>query len=141
MNKILYPTKQVNTSDNFQSFTVTNDHTVKRTRYQIHKAKRLGKIFSSEHRKLLSDNLLGNLSERIRIQKLLESRQDNHTKQIKPIIRNFFLELKPVSCSFVSFWLIAVILREVKLWVKQRKENRQAIQSIACIFQPWKLFI
>ena len=122
MNQNLYPTKQLSTSDNFQSFTVTNDHTVKRTRYQIHKAKRLGKIFSSEHRKLLSDNLLGNLSERIRIQKLLESRQDNHTKQIKPIIRNFFLELKPVfkeslflSCSFVSFWLLAVILRSVKL--------------------------
>ena len=122
MNKILYPTKQVNTSDNFQSFTVTNDYTVKRTRYQIHKAKRLGKIFASEHRKLLFENLQGNLSERMRIQKLLESRQDNHTKQIKPIIRNFFLELKPVfkeslflSCSFVSFWLLAVILREVKL--------------------------
>ena len=71
MNQNLYPTKQLSTSDNFQSFTVTNDYTVKRTRYQIHKAKRLGKIFSSEHRKLLSDNLLGNLSERMRIQKLL----------------------------------------------------------------------
>ena len=122
MNQNLYPTKQLSTSDNFQSFTVTNDHTVKRTRYQIHKAKRLGKIFSSEHRKLLSDNLLGNLSERMRIQKLLNSRQDNHTKQIKPILRNFFLELKPVfteslflSMSFVSFWLIAVILRSVRL--------------------------
>ena len=122
MNKILYPTKQVNTSDNFQSFTVTNDYTVKRTRYQIHKAKRLGKIFASEHRKLLFENLQGNLSERMRIQKLLESRQDNHTKQFKPIIRNFFLELKPVftdsiflSMLFVSFWLLAICLRSVKL--------------------------
>lgn len=122
MNQILYPTKQVSTSDNFQSFTVTNDYTVKRTRYQIHKAKRLGKIFSSEHRKLLSDNLLGNLSERIRIQKLLNSRQDNHTKQFKPILKNFFLELKPVftdsiflSMLFVSFWLLAICLRSIKL--------------------------
>ena len=122
MNQNLYPTKQVNTSNNFQSFTVTNDHTVKRTRYQIHKAKRLGKIFASEHRKLLFENLQGNLSERMRIQKLLESRQDNHTKQFKPIIRNFFLELKPVftdsiflSMLFVSFWLLAICLRSVKL--------------------------
>jgi len=121
MNQTLYPTKQVSTSDNFQSFTVTNDYTIKRTRYQIHKAKRLGKIFSSEHRKLLSDNLLGNQSERIRIQKLLESRQDNHTKQFKPILRNFFQELRPVlteslflSCSFVSFWILAILLRSAK---------------------------
>ena len=122
MNKILYPTKQVNTSDNFQSFTVTNDYTVKRTRYQVHKAKRLGKIFASEHRKLLFENLQGNLSERMRIQRLLKERPEGFTKQFKPILRNFFLELKPVfqeslflSCSFVSFWLVAVILREVKL--------------------------
>lgn len=122
MNQNLYPTKQLSTSDNFQSFTVTNDYTVKRTRYQIHKAKRLGKIFASEHRKLLFENLQGNLSERMRIQKLLESRQDNHTKQFKPIIRNFFLELKPVftesvilSMSFVSFWILAICLRSINL--------------------------
>jgi hypothetical protein len=121
MNQTLYPTKQVSTSDNFQSFTVTNDYTIKRTRYQVHKAKRLGKIFSSEHRKLLSDNLKGNLSERIRIQRQLKERPEGYTKQFKPIIKNFFQELRPVfteslflSCSFVSFWILAVILRGVK---------------------------
>ena len=122
MNEIYYPTKQINKAENFQSFLMTDDLTIQRTRFMIHKAKRLGKIFESEWKDLLSKNLYSDLPERIRIQKFLNSRQANHTKQIKPIIRNFFLELKPVfreslflSCSFVSFWLIAVILREVKL--------------------------
>jgi len=122
MNQNLYPTKQLSTSDNFQSFTVTNDYTVKRTRYQIHKAKRLGKIFASEHRKLLFENLQGNLSERMRIQKMLSDRQENHTAIIKERVKNHLKELKPVfkeslflSCSFVSFWLLAVILRSAKL--------------------------
>jgi len=123
MNQTLYyPTKQINKAENLQSFVLNNDLTVKRTRYLIHKAKRLGKIYQSEWKELLSKNLHSDLPERIRIQKFLESRQDNHTKQIKPILRNFFLELKPVftesvilSMSFVSFWILAVILREVKL--------------------------
>jgi hypothetical protein len=122
MNEIYYPTKQTNKAENFQSFLMTDDLTIQRTRFMIHKAKRLGKIFESEWKDLLSENLYSELSGRMRIQKLLESRQDNHTKQIKPIIRNFFLELKPVftesvilSMSFVSFWILAVILRSVKL--------------------------
>lgn len=122
MNEIYYPTKQINKAENFQSFLMTNDLTIQRTRFMIHKAKRLGKIFESEWKELLSKNLYSELPERIRIQKFLESRQDNHTKQIKPILRNFFLELRPIfqeslflSCSFVSFWILAVILREVKL--------------------------
>lgn len=119
---LYYPTKQINKAENLQSFVLNNDLTIKRTRYLIHKARRLGKIYQSEWKELLSKNLYSELPERIRIQKLLESRQDNHTKQIKPIIRNFFLELRPIfteslflSCSFVSFWILAVILREVKL--------------------------
>ena len=101
---------------------LTDDLSIQRTRYMIHKAKRLGKVFESEWKDLLSENLYSELPGRIKIQKFLESRPDEYTKQIKPIIKNFFLELKPVfteslflSCSFVSFWLIAVILREVKL--------------------------
>ena len=122
MNEIYYPVKPINKAENFQSFLMTDDLTIQRTRFMIHKAKRLGKIFESEWKDLLSENLYSELSGRMRIQKLLESRQDNHTKQIKPIIRNFFLELKPVfkeslflSCSFVSFWLLAVILRSANL--------------------------
>lgn len=122
MNGIYYPTKQINKAENFQSFLMTDDLSIQRTRFMIHKAKRLGKIFESEWKELLSKNLYSELPERIRIQKFLESRQDNHTKQIKPILKNFFLELKPVftesvilSMSFVSFWILAVILREVKL--------------------------
>lgn len=122
MNEIYYPTRQINKAENFQSFPMTDDLTIQRTRFMIHKAKRLGKIFESEWKDLLSKNLYSQLPERMRIQKFLESRQDNHTKQIKPILRNFFLELRPVfteslflSCSFVSFWLMAVILREVNL--------------------------
>ena len=121
MNEIYYPTKQTNKAENFQSFLMTDDLTIQRTRYMIHKAKRLGKIFESEWKDLLSENLYSELPGRMKIQKFLESRPDEYTKQIKPIIRNFFLELKPVfqeslflSCSFVSFWLIAVILRGVK---------------------------
>ena len=121
MNEIYYPTKQINKAENFQSFLMTDDLTIQRTRFMIHKAKRLGKIFESEWKELLSKNIHADLPERLRIQKLLESRPDEYTKQIKPILRNFFLELKPVfteslllSCSFVSFWLLAVILREVK---------------------------
>lgn len=122
MNEIYYPTKQINKAENFQSFLMTDDLSIQRTRFMIHKAKRLGKIFESEWKELLSKNLYSELPERIRIQKFLESRQDNHTKQFKPILRNFFLELRPIfqeslflSCSFVSFWILAVILREVKL--------------------------
>ena len=122
MNEIYYPTKQINKAENFQSFLMTDDLTIQRTRFMIHKAKRLGKIFESEWKDLLSENLYSELSGRMRIQKLLESRQDNHTKQIKPILKNFFLELKPVftesvllSMSFVSFWLLAVILRSANL--------------------------
>ena len=122
MNEIYYPVKPINKAENFQSFLMTDDLTIQRTRFMIHKAKRLGKIFESEWKDLLSENLYSELSGRMRIQKLLNSRQDNHTKQIKPILRNFFLELKPVfteslflSCSFVSFWILAILLRSVKL--------------------------
>jgi len=122
MNEIYYPTRQTNKAENFQSFLMTDDLSIQRTRYMIHKAKRLGKVFESEWKDLLSENLYSELPGRIKIQKFLESRPDEYTKQIKPIIKNFFLELKPVfseslflSCSFVSFWLIAVILREVRL--------------------------
>lgn len=122
MNEIYYPVKPINKAENFQSFLMTDDLTIQRTRFMIHKAKRLGKIFESEWKDLLSENLYSELSGRMRIQKLLESRQDNHTRQIKPIIKNFFLELRPVfqeslflSCSFVSFWLLAICLRSVKL--------------------------
>jgi len=121
MNEIYYPTKQTNKAENFQSFLMTDDLTIQRTRFMIHKAKRLGKVFESEWKDLLSKNLYSELPERIRIQKLLESRQDNHTKQFKPILRNFFQELRPVlteslflSCSFVSFWILAILLRSAK---------------------------
>ena len=122
MNEIYYPTKQINKAENFQSFLMTDDLTIQRTRFMIHKAKRLGKIFESEWKELLSKNIHADLPERLRIQKLLESRPDEYTKQIKPILKNFFLELKPVftesvllSMSFVSFWLLAVILRSANL--------------------------
>lgn len=123
MNQTLYyPTKPVDKSQNLQSFVLNNDLTIKRTRYLIHKARRLGKIYQSEWKDLLSKNLYSELPERIRIQKFLESRQDNHTKQFKPILKNFFLELRPVfkeslflSCSFVSFWLLAIFLRSLKV--------------------------
>lgn len=119
---LYYPTKQINKAENLQSFVLNNDLTVKRTRYLIHKAKRLGKIYQSEWKELLSKNLHSDLPERIRIQKFLSERPEGHTKQLKPILRNFFLELRPIfqeslflSCSFVSFWILAVILRSVKL--------------------------
>ena len=119
---LYYPTKQINKAENLQSFVLNNDLTIKRTRYLIHKAKRLGKIYQSEWKELLSKNIHADLPERLRIQKLLESRPDEYTKQIKPILKNFFLELKPVftesvllSMSFVSFWLLAVILRSANL--------------------------
>lgn len=122
MNQTLYyPTKQINKAENLQSFVLNNDLTIKRTRYLIHKARRLGKIYQSEWKELLSKNLHADLQERIRIQKFLSERPEGFTKQIKPILRNFFLELKPVftesvllSMSFVSFWILAVILRSVK---------------------------
>jgi len=122
MNQTYYFKKQVNKAENFQSFTTSDDYSIQRIRYQIHKAKRLNRIYVREWKDLLSKNLYSELPERMRIQKFLESRPDEYTKQFKPILRNFFLELKPIfqeslflSCSFVSFWLIAVILREVKL--------------------------
>ena len=122
MNEIYYPTKQINKAENFQSFLMTDDLSIQRTRFMIHKAKRLGKIFESEWKELLSKNLYSELSERLRIQKFLSERPEGHTKQFKPILRNFFLELKPVlteslflSCSFVSFWILAICLRSIKL--------------------------
>lgn len=122
MQSIYYPTKPVDKSQNFQSFILTDDLTIKRTRYLIHKARRLNKISKLEWKELLSKNLYSELPERMRIQKFLSERPEGHTKQFKPIIRNFFLELKPIfqeslflSCSFVSFWILAVILRSVKL--------------------------
>ena len=121
MNEIYYPTKQTNKAENFQSFLMTDDLTIQRTRFMIHKAKRLGKIFESEWKELLSKNLYSELPERMRIQKMLSDRQENHTAIIKERVKNHLKELKPVfqeslflSCSFVSFWLIAVILRGVK---------------------------
>ncbi len=122
MNEIYYPTKQTNKAENFQSFLMTDDLTIQRTRFMIHKAKRLGKIFESEWKDLLSENLYSELSGRMRIQKMLSDRQENHTAIIKERVKNHLKELKPVfqeslflSCSFVSFWLVAVILRSVKL--------------------------
>lgn len=122
MNEIYYPTKQVSKAENFQSFIMTDDLTIQRTRYMIHKAKRLGKIFESEWKELLSKNLYSELPERMRIQKHLSERPKGHTRKLKPILRNFFLELKPVfteslflSCSFVSFWLVAILARSIKL--------------------------
>jgi len=122
MNEIYYPTKQTNKAENFQSFLMTDDLTIQRTRFMIHKAKRLGKIFESEWKDLLSENLYSELSERMRIQKMLSDRQENHTAIIKERVKNHLKELKPVfkeslflSCSFVSFWLVAVILRSAKL--------------------------
>lgn len=121
MNQIDYPTKPVNKSQNFQSFILTEDLTIKRTRYMIHKARRLNRITVLEWKELLSKNLYSELPERMRIQKMLSDRQDNHTTKIKERIKNHLKELKPVftetlflSMSFVSFWLLAVILREVK---------------------------
>ena len=122
MNEIYYPTRTINKAENFQSFLMTDDLTIQRTRFMIHKAKRLGKVFESEWKDLLSKNLYSELPERMRIQRFLSERPEGHTKQFKPILRNFFLELRPVfqeslflSCSFVSFWILAVILRGVKL--------------------------
>ena len=122
MNEIYYPTKPINKAENFRSFTDSKDYSIQRIRYQIHKARRLNRIFDSEWKELLSKNLYSELPERIRIQKFLESRQDNYTKQIKPILLNLVQEIRPVmresfflSLSFVSFWLIAVILRGIKL--------------------------
>ena len=122
MNEIYYPTKQINKAENFQSFLMTDDLTIQRTRFMIHKAKRLGKIFESEWKELLSKNLYSQLPERIRIQKMLSDRQESHTAIIKERVKNHLKELKPVfqeslflSCSFVSFWILAVFLRSVKL--------------------------
>ena len=122
MNEIYYPTKQINKAENFQSFLMTDDLTIQRTRFMIHKAKRLGKIFESEWKDLLSKNLYSELPERMRIQKMLSDRQENHTAIIKERVKNHLKELKPVfkeslflSCSFVSFWLLAVILRSANL--------------------------
>jgi hypothetical protein len=122
MNEIYYPTKQINKAENFQSFLMTDDLTIQRTRFMIHKAKRLGKIFESEWKDLLSENLYSELSGRMRIQKMLSDRQENHTAIIKERVKNHLKELKPVfkeslflSCSFVSFWLLAVILRSANL--------------------------
>ena len=122
MNQIDYPTKPVNKAQNFQSFILTEDLTIKRTRYMIHKARRLNRITVLEWKDLLSKNLYSELSERMRIQKMLSDRQDNHTTKIKERLKNHLKEFKPVfkeslflSMSFVSFWLLAVILREVKL--------------------------
>ena len=122
MNEIYYPTKQINKAENFQSFLMTDDLTIQRTRFMIHKAKRLGKIFESEWKELLSKNLYSELPERMRIQKMLSDRQENHTAIIKERVKNHLKELKPVfkeslflSCSFVSFWLLAVILRSANL--------------------------
>lgn len=122
MNEIYYPTKQINKAENFQSFLMTDDLTIQRTRFMIHKAKRLGKIFESEWKDLLSENLYSELPERMRIQKMLSDRQENHTAIIKERVKNHLKELKPVfkeslflSCSFVSFWLLAVILRSANL--------------------------
>ena len=122
MNEIYYPTKQINKAENFQSFLMTDDLTIQRTRFMIHKAKRLGKIFESEWKELLSKNLYSELSGRMRIQKMLSDRQENHTAIIKERVKNHLKELKPVfkeslflSCSFVSFWLLAVILRSANL--------------------------
>ena len=121
MNEIYYPTKQINKAENFQSFLMTDDLTIQRTRFMIHKAKRLGKIFESEWKDLLSENLYSELSGRMRIQKMLSDRQENHTAIIKERVKNQLKELKPVfqeslflSCSFVSFWLMAIILRGLK---------------------------
>ena len=121
MNEIYYPTKQTNKAENFQSFLMTDDLTIQRTRFMIHKAKRLGKIFESEWKELLSKNLYSELPERMRIQKMLSDRQENHTAIIKERVKNQLKELKPVfqeslflSCSFVSFWLMAIILRGLK---------------------------
>lgn len=122
MNEIYYPTKQTNKAENFQSFLMTDDLTIQRTRFMIHKAKRLGKIFESEWKDLLSKNLYSELPGRMRIQKFLSDRAEGHTAIIKERVKNHLKELKPVfqeslflSCSFVSLWLIAVILREVRL--------------------------
>lgn len=122
MNEIYYPTKQVSKAENFQSFLMTDDLTIQRTRFMIHKAKRLGKIFESEWKELLSKNLYSELPERLRIQKFLSDRQENHTTIIKERVKNHLKELKPVfqeslflSCSFVSFWILAILLRSVKL--------------------------
>ena len=122
MQALYYPTKPVDKSQNFQSFILTDDLTIKRTRYLIHKARRLGKIYQNEWKDLLSKNLHADLQERIRIQKMLSDRPEGHTAIIKERVKNHLKELKPVfqessflSCSFVSFWLLAVILREVKL--------------------------
>ena len=122
MNEIYYPTKQINKAENFQSFLMTDDLTIQRTRFMIHKAKRLGKIFESEWKDLLSKNLYSDLPERIRIQKMLSDRHEEHTAIIRERIKNHLKELKPVfqeslflSCSFVSFWLLAILLRSVKL--------------------------
>ena len=122
MNEIYYPTKQTNKAENFQSFLMTDDLTIQRTRFMIHKAKRLGKIFENEWKELLSKNLYSELPERMRIQKMLSDRQENHTAKIKERVKNHLKELKPVfkeslflSCSFVSFWLVAILLRSAKL--------------------------
>jgi hypothetical protein len=122
MNEIYYPTRLTNKAENFQSFLMTDDLTIQRTRFMIHKAKRLGKVFESEWKDLLSKNLYSELPERIRIQKMLSDRQENHTAIIKERVKNHLKELKPVfkeslflSCSFVSFWLLAVILRSANL--------------------------
>ena len=122
MNEIYYPVKPINKAENFQSFLMTDDLTIQRTRFMIHKAKRLGKIFESEWKDLLSENLYSELSGRMRIQKMLSDRHEEHTAIIRERIKNHLKELKPVfqeslflSCSFVSFWLLAVILRSANL--------------------------
>jgi len=122
MQEILYPTIQIPREQNFQSVVITDCPSVTRTRFLIHKARRLHRISLREHRELLIKNLHSNMRTRLQIQRLIESRQDNYTRQMKVKLSNLIHEVKPAFIESIqvlsvlfSCWLIAVILRSVKL--------------------------
>ena len=122
MEQVLYPTILISKEQNFQSVVIVDYPSITRIRFLIHKARRLERITIKEHRQLLLRNLHANLRERQEIQKLIESRDDGHTRKFKVIIQNMISDLKPVLFESLqvlgivfSLWLIANILHGVKL--------------------------
>lgn len=102
---LYYPTKRIEKAENFQSFTINENFSITRTKFQIHKAFRLGRIFETEKTKLLSENIFANYSERVKIQRFLYNRPDNYTKQIKPYLLDLLKRHEPIFLE--SFKLVS----------------------------------
>lgn len=122
MEQILYPTVLISKEQNFQNVVIVDYPSITRIRFLIHKARRLERITTKEHRQLLLKNLHANLRQRQEIQRFIDSRQDGHTRKIKIIIQNMASDLKPVLFESLqvlgivfSLWLIANTLHGVKL--------------------------